>query len=406
MRRLLRPIVWMMLVVAASPVAARSLRDQIPDAARAIGIEGGGAFDSLGDAIADTAARNLPVVSASAGFTYAYNPALEVFERSTDTLGPIFLERPETLGRGKINVNVSYQYVELNQYDGRDMDRLEAADPIIVRVFDVGGTLIRRDALRLRYRLNLVNHIVGLSATYGILDNLDANIFVPLIQSSFDSTAEKQMVASEPLGGSFSPSPPPNPLEKGTVDGDSFGIGDILLRAKYQLPRLGDFRHALGLQFRLPSGDEDDFHGTGTFEASPSYYISTVIAERVEPHANFGVDLRSDDVSRSQGRYDAGVDVDVTHRIGLSLAFLGRSQFKGSADENETEFLHLTSNGPQLRPLLGLDFGRKDYFDLSFGARAVIWRELMLFVNGIYALNDDGLRNDTIIPTIGLEGTF
>jgi hypothetical protein len=395
-----------MLVVAASPVAARSLRDQIPDAARAIGIDGGGAFDSLGDAIADTAARNLPVVSASAGFTYRYNPALEVFERSTDTLGPIFLERPETLGRGKININVSYQYVELNQYDGRDMDRLEAADPIIVRVFDVGGTLIRRDALRLRYRLNLVNHIVGLSATYGILDNLDANIFVPLIQSSFDSTAERQLVASETLGGSFSPAPPPNPVRTGTVDGDAFGIGDILLRAKYQLPRLADFREALGLQLRLPSGDENDFHGTGTFEASPSYYISTVIAERVEPHANFGVDLRSDDVSRSQGRYDAGVDVDITHRVGVSLAFLGRSQFKGSADQSETEFLHLTPNGPQLRPLLGLDFGRKDYFDLSFGARAVIWRELMLFVNGIYALNDDGLRNDTIIPTVGLEGTF
>ena len=64
------------------------------------------------------------------------------------------------------------------------------------------------------------------------------------------------------------------------------------------------------------------------------------------------------------------------------------------------------SRRPQLRLLLGLDFGRKDYFDLSFGLRAVVWRDVMVFVNGLYALNNEGLRNDTIIPLIGVEGTF
>src|SRR5262249_12891175 len=138
--RLLRPIVLTLLALTACPAAARSLRDQIPAVARQVGLEGGSAFDALGDAIADTAARHLPVVAASAGFTYRYDPVLEVFERSTQTLGPIFLERPDTLGRGKFNINVSYQYVDLNQIDGKDMSDLEAPDPIIVRVLDVGGT--------------------------------------------------------------------------------------------------------------------------------------------------------------------------------------------------------------------------------------------------------------------------
>jgi len=53
-----------------------------------------------------------------------------------------------------------------------------------------------------------------------------------------------------------------------------------------------------------------------------------------------------------------------------------------------------------------VEFDRKDFFDLSFGARFVVWRQVMLFANGIYALNDDGLRNDTIIPMGGVEGTF
>ena len=389
--------------LATTPVHALSLRDRFSDAARRVGLEGGGAFDALGDAIADTAARNLPVVSASAGFTYRYNPQLEVFERTSDTLGPIFLERPDTLGQGKINVNVSYQYVELNQLDGRGTDSLEARDPIIIRVTQ-GGTLAGFTANRLRYDFDLVNHIAGLSLTYGVLDNLDVNLLVPIIHTSFDVTATTQRLAVADTSGVFGPSP--GPVLSGSSDGDHTGVGDILLRGKYQLPPMADWRHAVGLQLRLPSGDQDNFQGTGSFEASPFYYLSTVLAGWVEPHANLGVDLRADDVERSQVRYGLGVDFDVTRRIGVALDFLGRDQFKRSASASETDFLHLTSSGAALRPLLGVDFGRKDFFDFSFGGRWVVWRQIMVFANGIYALNDDGLRNDIIIPTVGVEGTF
>ena len=151
---------------------------------------------------------------------------------------------------------------------------------------------------------------------------------------------------------------------------------------------------------------EQPHEGTGDFEASPFLYLSTILWSHVEPHANLGVDLRTDNVERSQARYGLGADVDVTRRIGISLAFLGRSQFKESAPASDTSFLHLTSAGVQQRPLLGVSFDRKDFFDLSFGARAVVWRQIMVFANGIYALNDDGLRNGTVIPTAGVEGTF
>src|SRR6185369_5828340 len=153
-RGVLRPIGGvLLLLLGASPVLAGSLRDALPQAARLTGIEGGTAFDALSNAIADAAARNLPIVAASAGFTYTYNPELEVFERSSETLGPLFLERPDTLGRGKLNVNVSYQYVELNEIDGTDLDKLEARDPIVIRVVDSAGNPLGFTANRLRYSL-------------------------------------------------------------------------------------------------------------------------------------------------------------------------------------------------------------------------------------------------------------
>ena len=111
-------------------------------------------------------------------------------------------------------------------------------------------------------------------------------------------------------------------------------------------------------------------------------------------------------MARSEVRYDLGTDIDVTKRIGLALAFLSRSEFARSAPAGSTSFLHLTSAGPAERPLLGVDFGRKDYYDFSFGARAVVWRQVMLFANGIYPIDDSGLRSSGIIPTIGVEGTF
>jgi hypothetical protein len=386
-----------LVAVSASPAGA-ALRDRFSQTASLVGIQGGSAFDALGDAIADSAARSLPIISASAGFTYRYNPQLEIFERTSDTLGPLLLERPDTLGQGKLNVNVSYMYVDLNQLDGTATNKLEGPFPIVIRRTGAGGTTFTAD--QLRYSFKLVNHIAGVSVTYGVLDNLDVNILLPVISTAFDVTARDRTVSDL----MFNPTPGPE-RAAGLHDHEN-SIGDILLRAKYQLEPLGIFRHAAGLQLRLPSGDKDNFQGTGDFEASPFYYLSTVLWGRVEPHANLGLDLRTDDVAKSQARWGLGVDVDVVKRVGLSLGFQGRDQFSGSASASDTSFLHLTPSGVRAEPLLGIDFGRKDFFDLSFGVRAVVWRQLMVFLNGIYALNDDGLRNDSVIPVAGLEGTF
>jgi hypothetical protein len=371
------------ILAAGAPglASAESLRSTLRNASRTVGISGGSAFDALADAIADTAARSLPVVSASAGFTYEYNPELEVFERTSDTLGPLFLERPDTIGRGKLNFNVSYQYVQFDTYDGREIDSLSNADPILLAGGGVTG------GSNLEYRLGLHSHIVGLSATYGLLDDLDLNLLVPLIQTNFDVGVD--------TGG-----------QHGHDSNDAFGVGDVLMRLKYRLPDQGAIRSALGLMLRFPSGDQDDFHGTGEFEASPSFYVSTLLWDRLHPHLNAAVDLRPGEIDRSQARYGIGIDADVLTRLGLSLAFLGRSEFSGSASFRDTAFLHQTASGPTPLPLLGVEFDRKDYFDVSFGTRVVVWRDVMLFANVIRRLNDDGLRNDTVIPAVGVEGTF
>src|SRR5262249_35639770 len=130
------------MLAVARPAAAASLRDTLSRASETVGIRSGSAFGALAQASAGPNANNIPLISASAGFTYRYNPQLEVFERSAETLGPIFLERPETLGQGKFNVNVSWQYVEYKEFDGQSLRDLEGSGPIVLRNVDAAGNLL------------------------------------------------------------------------------------------------------------------------------------------------------------------------------------------------------------------------------------------------------------------------
>ncbi len=402
MHRHPRILVWIVLTVAA-PAWGASLRSTLGSASELVGISGGSAFDALARVIANTAARSLPVISASAGITYRYNADLDVFERSSQTLGPIFLERADTLGRNKLNVNLSYQFVQFDEYDGEDLGDLESPNPIVLK--DVtGGTVVGLTATRLQYRLGIRNYIAALSLTYGILDELDVNLLLPVIATDFDVGVSARTVATAGPDGVFSAAPAA-PLS-GQTGAHTTGIGDILARFKYRLPDRGRLRSAAGLQFRIPSGDEDEFQGTGDVEVSPALYAGAVFWDRLSTYGNLVVDLNASDVARSQIRWGLGADVDVTPRINFALAFLARHELDAPVDGGETDFLHLTPGGLAEEPLLGIDFDRSDYFDLSFGCRVVLWRDIMLFANGIVALNDSGLRNGTIVPTVGLEGTF
>src|SRR5262245_55168695 len=311
-------------LTVAREAAARSLRDDLAQASQSVGISSGSAFNALADSIASSVANNLPVISASAGFTYRYNPQLEVFERSSETLGPIFLERPDTLGQGKFNVNVSYQYVEFDEFDGQSIQNLQGKNPIVLRTVDSAGNLVGFTADSLQYRLGLHNNIVAFSFTYGILDNLDVNLLLPLIATSLDVGVTRQQLQTAGPDGIFSPNS--GPPVTGRSEGDAFGAGDLLLRLKYQLPRLDWLRSAAGLQMRFPSGRASDFQGTGDFWVTPAFYASSLLWDRVEPFLNVALDFDANDFAQSQARYGVGVDVDVVSRLGLVFAFLGRSQ--------------------------------------------------------------------------------
>jgi len=71
---------------------------------------------------------------------------------------------------------------------------------------------------------------------------------------------------------------------------------------------------------RLPSGNEDNFQGTGTTEVAPMLYASSASAGigrwlQVRGYLNGGVNFNTDDVDQSEGRYGVGLDLGIADRV-------------------------------------------------------------------------------------------
>ena len=79
----------------------------------------------VGTAIA-TQLAILPIISPASGFTFAYDSAAGVFTRSTSSFGPIYTERAETIGRGKMSFGLSYQRFRFGSLDGIDLHKVPA----------------------------------------------------------------------------------------------------------------------------------------------------------------------------------------------------------------------------------------------------------------------------------------
>jgi hypothetical protein len=348
----------------------------------------------VGDALADSIGHTLPITAASAGVTFSFNKATHAWERETDILGQLYLERPRPLGRGKLNLSVSYQWVRIDTVDGQDLDRLSdtrfpIVDPKNGRLFTLP-----------RFGLELETHQVTTSVTYGATDNLDLNLTIPVLYSRFGVNGILRDVAT-------------GQEQRAHVRSSKTGPGDIFLRGKYRLLHgaWGDL--AAGLVLRAPAGNQDNFQGTGTWEPAPMLYAATPSLSLghgvgLQAYANGGVELNGSAVDQSAGRFGLGLDCAVKERFTAAVAFLGREPFEGIAPPGFFDVARVDPRTGQrfTAPVLGLERERASTYDLSLGGRVDLWRDTVFgFANVILPLNRDGFRSD-VIPLVGVEAAF
>lgn len=411
-------------------------------------------------AVAHAVTQQFPLASVAPAFTYRYNPVLSIYERSTGVPGPLYSERALTLGRGQFNFSIGYSYVSFDEFNGTDLDNI-ASPGLINEVFlpdlELNGTPLFPFGLsQLRTRIDLQAHVIVPAFRYGISDHWDVSLAIPIVNTSVRVRNEVRRVAELSDGRlalvgddllfvgvspDFSRITQVIPITPDTITQIPFrlsqrppallaraaasatGIGDISLRTKYHLWRTENGGATVGLNLLLPSGDVDDFHGTDETHVNPFVIVSQVMWDRFEPHVNIGFDFNADDVDRTAFTYAVGATLMVWGRLGVSVDFIGRSEFgRFPANLPPSGFIFGTGlNRPaascttqqpcNVRPQL-TSFAlfpervrRNNLDDFSFGVRYALGTSGSIFFGGIIPLNRDGLRSD-FIPSGGVEYSF
>ena len=288
----------------------------------------------LTDAIGLTAS-NLPLSASSSGQTFKFVGGLPV--RTSASLGPVYGERAQTLGRGRFVVGANLTGVKFNSLRGVPLDRLV----LNFTHDDVEGTgrpglgdpEKENDVLQVRLDLGVNLLVSTFFATYGLSDGVDVSVAVPLVRTSMTGRSVAQIY---PFGGPtavhFFTGTPTDPglIANAATFGSSTSIGDVALRLKANVRSHERLGVAFMADARLPSGSEEDFTGAGHLAVRGLAVMSGRFGD-FSPHLNAGYMLRT-----GEGRKDAlllagGFDQPVAPWATLSVDVLSEWETGESA---------------------------------------------------------------------------
>jgi hypothetical protein len=326
---------------------------------------------------------DLPLTSAVSSYTFEFDPSLGTFTRTTESFGPIASQRAETLGRNKFSFGLTYSRVEFSRLDGKDLDdgelRLTFVDP------GTGNTITGQVFLDIKV------DVLGFSATYGVTDELDLSILTTLFHS--DVTV-RGVARSDQPGVVFADG---SDTLVARSSEESTGLGDLVIRGKWNFLRAERFGLALGADLRLPTGSEKQVRTLDTVRVSPFFVASAKAIYGVSPHVNFGFHIGDTDKVENEFFYNVGFDWAVVKPVTLAFDLLGRHVLNNKRPEpNQAPGAFLTNT---------LRIAGDDILTASVGVKVNPWKDVLLLGNVLIPLNSTGLRAD-VIPTIGVEISF
>ena len=362
-----------------------------------------------------------PLASSAGGFTYTFDPALGTFTRTTESFGPVYTERAQTIGRGKWNLGFSYQQASYDQLD--DIGLEEGGIQFqLAHVDDPPGStnppnpFFEGDVIGVREFIQLDSSTAVLYANYGVSDRFDLSIAVPLVTVDIDARAQLSINRL---------STPAQPGIHRFADGSSTaefrasdsasGIGDAVVRGKLRFLGTGGGGLAMAVDVRLPTGDEQDLLGTGTTQGKLSL-IGSAGAGRFGVHGNVGYSVASgegDVVGEvpDELSYAVALDVALHPRITVAGEVVGRTLFDATRAVvgQETFTFREGATGPVRSTSLPVVSFAQDDVQLLFGALGVKFNpagNLLLSVDALFPLGEDGLQQDGVIAVAGAEYSF
>lgn len=369
----------------------------------------------LQNAIA-TNVSNIPLGATSSGFTFRLVGGQ--LQATSTSPGPIFAERAQTLGRGRVLVAANVSAFSFKSLRGVEMDNLRLNFTHVNADFagcdaqfgddctKVGVPQLENDVIELALDLDMQVTAVSFLLTFGIHDRVDIGVGIPVLFNSFRGTSVAQVVPfGGPTASHFFGGTETNPELSASqfAEGSASGIGDIAARVKINLSESGNTGFAVLADARFATGSTSDFLGAGDAALRAMGIVSSTFGN-FSPHANVGYFYRNGDLQNDVVLATVGFDHLLASWVTLAVDFISELQV------GESKLLipdELVIEAPFRRVIEAttIPVARDDILNGSFGFKFITQAGLTIVTNSIWPFNSGGVRPD-VMWTAGLEYNF
>jgi hypothetical protein len=360
---------------------------------------------------------NVPVSASSGGETFRFEGATPV--HTSISAGPIYAERAQTLGSGRLFMSLSRTGMHYETLRGVPLDAVRLAfthanvdfpncDAIFGGDCSIYGIPdFENEVIDFTLGLDVNVDVTAFALTYGVNDRIDLGVVLPVVKTSLRGTSTATII---PFGVD---GPPPH-FFSGTeddpvlsasrfVEGSSSGLGDVSARVKVNLREASPVSLAILAEGRFPTGSEEDLRGSGAVALRGLGILSARLGD-FSPHANIGYQYRGRELDPDVFLLTAGFDQLLSSWATLAADLI--SEFPiGTSEIPVPEDAVLEEPFRRTIRTSSIPERRDDIINASLGLKLTIPRAVTFVANGAFPLNRGGMRPD-VLWTVGAEYTF
>lgn len=347
---------------------------------------------------------NTPLGATSSGVTFTFEGGVPV--ATSLSSGPIFAERSQTLGRGRVFLGANVTGLRFQRLRGVPLDDLTlnlAHED--VNDDGLGDPEFENDLIQVRVGLDIDLLVTSFLLTYGVTDWVDIGIAVPIVRTSLKGASVAQVVPfGSPTLHFFAGTGSDPVLQAATsVSGTATGIGDVATRVKINVAQGEHLGVGLMGDARLPTGNEADFLGAGNL----SWRVLGILSGRWDtfsPHLNTGYLVRSGEFDNDAIVAVLGFDNLVANWATVAAEFISEWQV-GESKLSLPEPITFVSPFQRTVQASAVPERRDNLLAGSVGLKVKTRRSLTLVGNAIVPLGNGGLQPG-VVWTGGLEFNF
>ena len=359
---------------------------------------------------------NLPISATSSGRTFRFEGGLPV--ATSTSSGPIFAERAQTLGRGRVLAGVTMNRLRFRSVRGVDLHDIalnfthaNSDFPGCDTIFGgdcavMGRPSLENDFIQLGLSLDLDVTATVFVLSYGLLDWVDVGVALPIVSTSLRGGSTAQVV---PFGGTtathFFAGTRTNPELTATrlVEGNATGLGDVAARVKARISQSDRAAFGILADARFATGDDANLLGLGSASVRGLGIVSARFGD-FSPHANVGYIYRSGDGLNDAMAATVGFDHALSEWATLAVDVLAEMQV-GTGKLTIPGDVRIDVPFRRVISPTNIPDVRDDIVNGSLGFKFVTGPGLTVVANSLFPLNKGGLRPG-MAWSLGLEYNF